>query len=199
MTMIKRLFFAVVPLFLAGCLMVGQNEYKLDAQTGIFESTYHDIRSEFLGSTPDKEEGRQSDWKQLKEMTQAASPDFDANVIENVSRGLFAEDKVLSGKKVYKVKCPACFPSKAALLTMLHSKEDEKGEWHFEAVNDETLLVIPSGKKVVATNGTLLKTPNNNVIVWPSNTVTFEYRVDNSQVGGESLLPFYLQENKKEK
>ncbi|MFC1890544.1 hypothetical protein ACFL4G_12400 [Thermodesulfobacteriota bacterium] len=48
-----------------------------------------------------------------------------------------------------------------------------------------------------ATNGRMLNTEKNGIIVWPGETTVFEYTVTQKSIGGESLLPFYKKEKKK--
>ena len=98
---------------------------------------------------------------------------------------------MLCARKIQKVKCPKCFPSKAAIMAYLHDKD-----WRFELINDEVVLFLPSGKKIESTNGQKVTTPNNSMIFWPQQSSNFEYVVTEQNSGGTSLLPNYLEEKK---
>ena len=65
-------------------------------------------------------------------------------------------------------------------------------------INNEIFVMIPKENKIISTNGKKLETQRNNIIVWSEDTEVFEYRIKcNIDINGESLLPFYLKENKK--
>ncbi|MCK7513101.1 MAG: hypothetical protein MZV70_59820 [Desulfobacterales bacterium] len=112
-------------------------------------------------------------------------------MVEDVSKELFQEKEVLSARKVQKVKCPRCFPSRAAIMTYVHANG-----WRFEMINDEVVLFLPSGSKIVSTNGQKVTTAKNSMIFWPRESVNFEYVVTEQHSGGISLLPNYLEERK---
>jgi hypothetical protein len=166
---------------------VSEYTFSLDAGSGEVKREYRN-----LTSRPGPNEQNYSvtnDWAQLKKMLASPDPEFDPEVVAEVSRELFQDDKVLSGRKIQKVKCPKCFPSKAALLAYLHPKE-----WRWEAINGEVLLFLPEGKKIIATNGQPLNSAKNAIIAWPEGTNRFDYVVSEQWSGGESLLPYYLKE-----
>jgi hypothetical protein len=172
---------------MTGCLTVSQYSFSFDYSTGKSTRIYHDIRSKKGGD--EKGYSVEKDWKELKRITQDKDPTLDPEVVDEVSKELFQEDGLLSGKKHQKVICPKCFPSKAALLSYLHPEE-----WRFEMVNDEIFVFLPSGNKIVSTNGISVTTQMNALIIWPSDTDKFEYVVSEPHSGGESLLPFFLKE-----
>ncbi|MBU0544171.1 MAG: hypothetical protein KKH97_02380 [Proteobacteria bacterium] len=115
--------------------------------------------------------------------------EFDPEVVEDISKGMFEEKNVLCARKIQKVKCPKCFPSKAAILAYVHDKD-----WRFELINEEIVLCLPRGKKIVSTNGQMVTTPKNSLIFWPQETSSFEYVVTEQWTEGTSLLPYYLKE-----
>ena len=112
-------------------------------------------------------------------------------MVEDISKELFEEKDVLSARKVQKVKCPKCFPSKAAIMTYVHADG-----WRFEMINDEVVLFLPPGNKIVSTNGQKVTTAKNSMIFWPKESGTFEYVVTEQHSGGTFLLPNYLKERK---
>jgi len=181
------IFFLLLPL-MAGCLSVGERAYKLDYTTGIFEIVYHDIRS--IKGDNSSADYLADDWKTLQNDLIRVD-DYNPKVASVTSKELFRENETLAGKAIYKIQCPECFPSKADLLKMLHADETR-----WEIINDEIFLILPSDRTLVSTNGTLFKTSNNIISVWPLDTNLFEYTIAENQGGGESLLPRYLQENK---
>ena len=173
----------------AGCLTVSGYTFTFNAETGEAEIIYHDIRSE----KEDKDDYNiAEDWAELKRIVESPDPDLNQDVVVEVSKELFVEKKALSGKKKLKIKCPKCFPSKAAALAYLHDKN-----WRFEMINDEVVLFLTPDKTVTATNGRMLNTGKNGIIVWPEETTAFSYSVMQKSTGGESLLPFYKKEKKK--
>jgi hypothetical protein len=176
-------------LLLAGCVTVSQYRFAFDPATGEVRREYVDLASR---QGPDeKGYGVTNDWAALKLMIEEKKPEYDPDVIEDVSKVLFEENKVLCARKVQKVKCPKCFPSRAAVLAFLHDKD-----WRFELMNDEVVLFLPGGKKIVSTNGQTVTTPRNSLIFWPQDAKKFEYVVSEQWQGGTSLVPYYLEEKK---
>ena len=174
-------------LMLTGCITVAQYRFSCDLGTGEVRREYSNLASR---QAPDeKDYSVANDWAGLKELIEEKKPEFDPEVVEDISKSLFEENKVLSARKIQKVKCPKCFPSKAALLSYVHDKD-----WRFEMINDEVVLILPSSKKIISTNGQMVTTPKNSLIFWPQETNTFEYIVGEQSSGGTSLLPYYLEE-----
>ncbi|MFC1890545.1 hypothetical protein ACFL4G_12405, partial [Thermodesulfobacteriota bacterium] len=135
----------------AGCLTVSGYTFSFNAETGEAEIVYHDIRSE----KEDKAEySIEKDWAELKRIKESPDEDLDRDIVVEVSKELFAEKKALSGKKKLQIKCPKCFPSKAAALAYLHDEN-----WRFEMINDEIVLFLTSDKTVTATNGSTGRRP----------------------------------------
>lgn len=174
---------------LTGCVTASQHKFSFDFNTGEVRREYSDITSR---QGPDeKDYSVANDWATLKEMIAEQKPEFDPEVVEDIAKELFEENKVLCGRQIQKVKCPRCFPSKAAILSYLHDKE-----WRFELINEEVILFLPSSKKIVSTNGQMVTTPKNTLIIWPQESSSFEYVVAEQWSGGTSLLPSYLEEKK---
>lgn len=183
----RILLVCILASFMTGCLTVSKYSFSFDYSTGESKRLYHDIRSRKGGD--EKGYSIEKDWKELKRLIQDKDPALDPEVVEEVSKELFQEESVLSARKRQKVRCPKCFPSKAALLSYLHPEE-----WRFEMVNDEVFLFLPGGNKILSTNGISVTTQMNALIIWPGDTVRFEYTVSEPQSGGQSLLPFFLKE-----
>lgn len=172
---------------LAGCVTVSEQSFSLDAATGEVRREYRNLTSR---QGPNEQDySLTNDWARLKEMAGDSKPEFDPEVVADVSRELYQDGKVLSGRKFQKVKAPKCFPSKAALLAFLHPQD-----WRWEIRNGEVLLFLPEGKKIISTNGQLLNSAKNAIIAWPQETNRFEYIVGEQWSGGESLLPCYQKE-----
>lgn len=179
----------VVILF-SGCVTVAEYTFSFDYTTGKVERGYYDLASR---KGPDeKDYSVDDDWASLKELVESKAPEFDTSVVQEGSKELFQEESVLSAKKVQKVVCPKCFPSKAAILSYLH--EDE---WRFEAINDEIFLFFPNGKEIISTNGKMVVTGRNSVIIWPADTNLFQYVAREEYAKGTSLLPYFLKEKTK--
>jgi hypothetical protein len=177
---------------LTGCVTVSQYRFSFDFDTGAVRREYHDLTSR--RGADEKDYNVTSDWATLKEMIAEQKPEFDPEVVEDTSKDLFEENNVLCARKIQKVKCPKCFPSKAAILSYLHDKD-----WRFELINEEIVLCLPSGKKIVSTNGQKVTTPKNSLIFWPQETSNFEYVVSEQWSEGTSLLPYYLKEKNAKK
>lgn len=174
-------------LLLTGCLTVSQYNFSLDSDTGEVRWEYHDLTSR--PGADEKEYSVTNDWATLKQMIAEQKPEFDSEVVEDISKGLFEENNVLCARKIQKVKCPKCFPSKAAVLSYIHDKD-----WRFELINEEVVLFLPGEKRIVSTNGKQFTTTRNSLIIWPQETRNFEYVVAERWSGGTSLLSYYLEE-----
>jgi len=177
---------------LTGCVTVSQYRFSFDFDTGQVRREYYDLTSR--KGFDEKDYSVSNDWTRLKQMMAEEKPEFDPEVVEYISKELFEENKVLCARKIQKVKCPKCFPSKAAILSYLHDKD-----WRFELINEEVVLLLPSDKKIVSTDGQKVTTPKNSLIFWPQETRNFEYVVSEQQSGGASLLPNYLEEKRANK
>ena len=193
---------AILPMFcfavlLTSCIKVSRRKFSFNFVTGEIQQVYRDLSSNL---SPRKDSNAKDcddatecspakDWAGLKEMVAEKKPEFDSDVVEDISKVLFEENKVLCGRKIQKVKCPKCFPSKAAILSYLHDKD-----WRFDLVNDEVVLFLPPEKKIISTNGQSVTTSSNSVIIWPQDTTKFEYEVSEDSTGVTSLLPYYLKE-----
>jgi len=172
---------------LAGCITVSQYRFSFNFDAGEAKREYYDIRSKQGGD--EKDYSIANDWAELKQLIAEQKPEFDPDVVKDISKELFEENNLLCARKIQKVICPKCFPSKAAIMAYLHDKD-----WRFELMNDEVVLFLPSGKKIVSTNGQKVTTLNNSMIFWPQKSSNFEYVVTEQNSGGTSLLPNYLEE-----
>ena len=172
---------------LAGCITVSQYRFSFNFDAGEAKREYYDIRSKQGGD--EKDYSIANDWAELKQLIAEQKPEFDPDVVKDISKELFEENNLLCARKIQKVICPKCFPSKAAIMAYLHDKD-----WRFELMNDEVVLFFPSGKKIVSTNGQKVTTLNNSMIFWPQKSSNFEYVVTEQNSGGTSLLPNYLEE-----
>lgn len=172
---------------LTGCLTVSQYKFSFDFDTSEVRREYCDLTSR--RGADEKDYSVANDWATLKQMITEHKLEFDPEVVEDISKSLFEENKVLCARRIQKVKCPKCFPSKAAILSYVHDKE-----WRFELINEEVVLFLPSGKKILSTNGQMVTTPKNSLIIWPQDTLNFEYVVTEQWQGGTSLLSYYLEE-----
>ena len=187
-----RMIWAIVvstslAVLLSGCVTVSRYKFSFDFGTGEVIREYYDLTSRQGGD--EKDYSVTNDWAKLKQMIEDKKPEFDPDVVEDISKELFEENKVLCARKTQKIKCPKCFPSKAAILSYLHEKD-----WRFEMINDEVVLFLPSDKKIISTNGQKVTTPKNSLSFWPQETNNFEYVVTEQWSGGASLLPYYLKE-----
>jgi hypothetical protein len=183
---------AGLAVILSGCVTVSQYKFSFDFGTGEVKREYYDLTSR--QGSDEKDYSVTNDWATLKQMIEDKKPEFDPDVVEDNHKGLFEENKTLCARKIQTVKCPKCFPSKAAILSYLHEKE-----WRFELINDEVVLILPSGNKVISTNGQKVTTPKNSLIFWPQETNKFEYVVSEQSSGGTSLLRYYLEEKNAKK
>jgi hypothetical protein len=170
---------------LTGCVVVGQQRFDFNYETGEVTFTYHDLRSKKISE--EKDYSIQKDWELLQKLVEGESKEYDVAVAVATHRELFQENKHLSGRKTVRIKCPKCFPAKDMVLSFLHEKE-----WRFETINDEIILFSPPGKKVVSANGKILQTQKNSMVVWPVETTRFSYTIEDKNFGGDSLLSFYL-------
>ena len=118
---------------LAGCLTVSQYRFSFSFDAGEARREYCDLRSKQGGD--EKNYSVSNDWAELKRMVAEQKPEFDPDVVEEISKELFEEDNVLCARKIQKVKCPKCFPSKAAIMAYIHDKD-----WRFELINNEVIL-----------------------------------------------------------
>ncbi len=174
-------------ILLAGCVTVSEYTFSFDYNTGEVRREYRNLTSR---QAPNEQNySVTNDWAQLKKMQSDPKPEFDPEVVAVISRELYQDGEVLSGRKVQQVQGPKCFPSKAVLLAYLHSQD-----WRWEMRNGEVLLFLPEGKKIISTNGQPLNSAKNAIIAWPQATNRFDYVVSEQYSGGKSLLPYYEQE-----
>src|ERR1039457_6115866 len=92
----------VLSIFLSGCLSAKEQSYKFNFESGLFEIDFHDVRAD--------KDSIAKDWESLKQALNKKD-DFNPEVISVKSKNIFQEGEVLSGKAIYQVQCPKCFPS----------------------------------------------------------------------------------------
>ena len=176
-------------MFMNGCLTAERYSFTFDYETGRVEMIYHDIRSQ-KGSENDY--SVEKDWEYLKELIVDTKPEYDPDVAEEIAKELFEEGGVLSGRRILRIKCPKCFPSKAAILSLFHP---DKEKWRFEVINKELFLFLSYGNKIVGTNAKIIKTKSNQILIWPKEAKRIEFAIVESGVfKGTSLLPYYQKE-----
>jgi len=188
--MIVLLCMCLCFMLMSGCLTAERYSFTFDYETGRVVMVYHNIGSQ---SGDKKDNDVAEDWKYLKELVLDTKPAHDPDVAEEITKELFEENSVLSGRGIIMVKCPKCFPSKAAILSMLL---DEK-EWRCEIINDELFLFALGGKEIVSANAKIVKTKSNQIVIWPKDAKKFEfvYRETGKSAGKSiSLLPYYQKE-----
>lgn len=170
--------------FINGCLTYEKSTWTFDYDTGRITLVFQDIRS---SRTSDIED----DWKELKEdLKDPHSPfKFNPEVFELITKELFEENGMLSGRMILKVKSPERFPSKAAILS-----EFFRQEYPSVVSKGEIFLFIPIGEKLISSNAQILKTKHNHILIWPEDTVKFEIVGPGEGSGVESLLPYYQKE-----
>jgi hypothetical protein len=172
-----------------GCLTAERYSFTFDYDTGRAVMVYHNIGS---GKADECNYSVEQDWENLKELILDTKPEYDTDVVEGVTKELFEENGVLSGRRIIRIKCPKCFPSKAAVLTLFHPDQEK---WRFEVINNELFLFISYGNKIVSTNAKIVKTKSNQILVWPKDAKKIEFSVVESGVfKGTSLLPYYQKE-----
>lgn len=172
-----------------GCLTAERYSFTFDYDTGRTVMVYHNIGSQ-KGSECDY--SAEKDWKDLKDSLLDTKPEYDPDVVEEISKELFEEDSVLSGRKILRIKCAKCFPSKAAILSLFHPDEEK---WRFEVINSELFLFLSYGNAIVSTNAKIVKTKSNQILVWPKDAKKIEFAVVESGIfKGASLLPYYQRE-----
>ncbi|MFH1777226.1 MAG: hypothetical protein ABH952_06700 [Candidatus Omnitrophota bacterium] len=190
----KIILFLPLCLILSGCLTYQEYSFRFDYNTGKTEKVYHDFRSQ--KGFDEKDYSIENDWNTLKEsVSKEFGKDIDKDVIEPIKAELFQEGEVLSGKEIFVVQLPKAFPSKIAILERLHAEGDLNENLEFQILNGEIFL-FTHDKKIKSTNGKIVKTNKNNIIVWPEDQIVFEFSISNNQ-GGKSLLPFYLKEKER--
>ncbi|EKD26123.1 MAG: hypothetical protein ACD_79C01355G0004 [uncultured bacterium] len=187
----KKILFGILSLmFLSGCLNHQKYSLSFNYETGLIEKKYYDIRSQKGGK--EKDYSLENDWELLKsKISKEFGSEYNADVIKPVKAEIYEENGVLCGKETFQVQLPKAFPSKSAIFEKIHG--DNTQELDFKLINGEIYLFCGS-KEVESTNGEILKTDKNNIVVWPEEQTVFEFTVNNNNIGGESLLPFYRKE-----
>jgi hypothetical protein len=186
----KMVFIFSIFLILSGCLTREKYSFRFDYKTGRAERVSYDIRSQ--KGADEKDYSIEKDWKLLKSSAgEGLGKEFDPDVIKPVKAELFQDGDVVSGKEIFEVQSPKAFPSKDVLLEKLLSGQDEGV--HFQKINNEIFMFADS-REIESSNGKIIKTANNYIVVWPEDQILFEFTLNNKRSGGKSLLPFYLKD-----
>ena len=181
-------------LILCGCLTYEKYSFEFDFTDGRVEKTFYNIQSQ--KGFKEENYSPEQDWALLQSrIGEEFGDEFDPDVIQPVKSLLYQDGDVLSGKEMFKVQLPKAFPSKTAILELLHSDQNE--DFKFHVVNDE-IFMFAGKKKIEASNGRIIETEENNIIVWPVRQEQFEFTLIPHYGKGESLLPFFLEGQTKE-
>lgn len=180
----------LLSLLLMGCIHVDSTEYNFDYKTGTLEVVYHNIYS--AGDAAEY----QQDWAEVSKISNyGREQGYNEKLIPSVSRELFQEDAVLSGREIFQVRCPECFPAKSSLLQEIIAAEEAK----IETINNEILIFFSKeAVKNVSSNGKVLETDSNFIVGWPEDAERFELKIeslkDEAEENVKSFLPLYLEE-----
>ncbi|MDP3980714.1 MAG: hypothetical protein Q8Q33_04795, partial [Chlamydiota bacterium] len=170
----KTIFIIFIGIILSGCLSYQQYSFEFNYDSGKAEIIYHDLCSQ--KGVDEKDYSIEKDWELLKETIEEFGKELDRDVIKPIKAELFQEGDVLSGKQTVEVQLPKAFPSKAAILEKLFADGDLDENLEFQVINDETFL-FAHGKKIKSTNGKMIKTAKNNIVVWPEDQIVFKFSV----------------------
>ena len=187
----RKLFWFMIPalLMLTGCLSFGEKAYKIDFDKKEMEIGYYDIRSLKEDENKDNVE---SDWAGVKE--EINKQDFDEAKIRVISKKIYQDGDVLSGKALYRLECIECFESKLEFLKEVGSLEES----FWDLRNNEIVLVTQFNAPLKSMNGKQIPSEYANIYVWPSDAKKIEFVQKKDNSAGKSLLPNYLAElNKK--
>ena len=172
---------------LYGCLTVESTRFSYNHETGEVVWIYHDIRSK---NDPHGDSSPQKDWCELKKMlTEPWEPDDP--VVTSVKKEIYQDGEVLSGRLEALVNCPECFPSKVAVLKYLLKGESD---YRCVSVRGDILMLFPKERRILATNGRLLETETNWIILWEADVTRFEFEIEEAESGQTSLLPYFLED-----
>lgn len=172
---------------LAGCVTNSSERVSYNHLTGKLTLEWIDLRSK---KGPNEENySLDRDWESLRSMLQSEDSDYDEGVIEELGKELYQDGDVLSGRMDYRVRCPECFPGPVDVFKYLFGDDED---FHFEEVRGDIFLYLPVQRKVHSTNGQLVESENNWVIVWPKGTESFDFTIRGKATGGTSLLPSFL-------
>jgi hypothetical protein len=175
---------ALIPLGLVHCYLARAYTYEINTGTGRFTAIYHDIRSD--GQT---DSAIAADWQNLREAVSSDEPDVDTAIFRYDTTLLFVEDSVLSARQEFRVRCPRCFPSSAALLETL--LEGHSG-FSVQRINKDVLLVADTGIELRAANGSVARTEHGTYVFWSEEDTLLSLTWSQpEQDTGISLLPYY--------
>ncbi len=99
MKTIRVVVSASFAVLLTGCVTVAQYRFSFNFNTGEVRREYADLTSR--KGANEKDYSVTNDWATLKQMIAEQKPEFDPKVVEDVSKGLFEDNKVLCARKVH--------------------------------------------------------------------------------------------------
>jgi hypothetical protein len=70
----------------------------------------------------------------------------------------------------------------------------EEEDLRFEKINDDYFLFLPHSRHVMSTNGQVVETDGNWIIIWSKETELFEFEFVGKVPGGSPLLPYFLKD-----
>jgi len=185
-----RLLFALLLPLLCQCYFAQAYTYRIDTGSGRLTVTYHDLRSDGEGDS-----AVAGDWNSVKEAAASRESGIDTQLFVFDTAVLFIEDSVLSGRQEFRVRCPRCFPSSAALLETIIS--DHNG-FQVQRLGEDVLLRADTGINVYSTNGQRARTANATYIVWSGDDTVLQFSwTQHEDDTGVSLLQCYLADQRK--
>ncbi|MEX0321249.1 MAG: hypothetical protein AB3N63_03780 [Puniceicoccaceae bacterium] len=173
---------------LSSCILNTSQRFSYNHKTGDLVTEWIDLRSQ--KGRNDKDYSIEKDWEELKQMLHSDDSEHDENVVDLINRELYQDGDVLSGRITWRVRCPDCFPGVIDVMRYLHKGEEKS--YRFEDIRGDMFLFLPKGRRVIETNGEVLETSKNWVIVWPGDAELIEFTIRGEHTGGKSLLPFFL-------
>jgi len=179
----------LLTLLLSGCVAYEGLSLRLDLDSGDVEFIYHDIRSE--KGKKESDYSIEQDWHDVKGAAREGFREqYDNQVVKSLTGELFEENGTLSGRFRYRVVCPECHESAAAVLDLLFDNT-----WRIESTEEHVYLYLSDDQEAVSCNGKISEGQGYKTLVWPAGQKMFEFTLKRKKSGGESLLPFFLKEH----
>ncbi len=170
--------------------------YTIDLKSKSIEIYYRDLRSD-----EDVDSAVARDWHDVRNSLECHDSIYTTRYYTVVSRKVFEEDSVLSGKFQY-----AITPGDGAfsLVNMLRAvsgaDDDNTVSWH--VTGKEIFLFVDSDAdyRLIKSNGKVMETDSTTISVWSGkdSLFTFTFSVDTC-CPGTSLLPHFLEDTGRKK
>ncbi len=177
------------PVLMCQCYLAKAYTYEINTDTGRFTVVYHDIRSD-----GESDSAVAADWETLREAVASRETGLDTQVIAFDTAVLFVEDSVLSGRQEYRVRCPACFPSSAALLETVLKDHDG---FAVRRLDRDVVLSADSAIVLSRASGSIARTANATYVLWAQQDTLLSFTWSQPEEDtGKSLLPYYRAEQK---